>query len=77
MGSPPNANPPAVFVLLFSGYMAFLGTLNPVDGFIGGRVFTAVAFTGAICGVLGARSIWRLGRKIETLRLDDRVVGLR
>lgn len=67
----------AVVVLLFSAYTAFLGTLNLVDGFIGGQVFTAVAFAGAICGALAARSIWRLSRKIETLRRDDQVAGLR
>ena len=54
-----------MFVAGFGALMAVLGVLNLTISYIGGAVWTYVAFGGAAAAGLAARDLRKLARRIE------------
>ncbi|MGH3064756.1 MAG: hypothetical protein ACRDOF_00470, partial [Gaiellaceae bacterium] len=62
----------AVEVMLIGAFAAGLGIANLASGFIGGHIWTVVAFAGTICAVGLAVELWYVSRRIERVRFANR-----
>jgi len=62
----------AVVVVLVGAFTAGLGTANLASGFVGGQIWTVVAFVGVACAVGLAVELWYVSRRIERARFANR-----
>lgn len=61
-----------VVVVLIGSFTAGLGIANLASGFVGGQIWTVVAFVAAVCAVGLAVELWYVSRRIERVRFANR-----